>query len=147
MRSCSGILDVGKTDMKFYGPGRRIIRMDTFVPADESGASAEARLGTIAEMIGMQHGITVKLDPVPVDTDPISIQALNDLTRSLEGLEWRASVGSFRYLEGSAFDNLIFDLYLPREYDASRRHKLVSELEEDMSAENPRYHIVPSVVS
>ncbi len=146
VRECSGIFGTGRMRMRFFGEGRRLLSMNVYTPSAETAQAAKERLDTIAEMIGRDSGVQLRLYPLPIDgSDEKGIAALQMLTEALEAEDWRACADHFHYVRGENFDNLIFDLCLPEDYDEERGRQLCGRLENRIRGQKPRYIPVPTV--
>ncbi len=146
VRAYSSILGTGRTEVKFFGEGRRLIAMRVLVPAEGDRAELFSALRQIEKTVEKETGVTLALH---MDTVPASEKDLlfvrTRLEEETEKADPLASVGNLHTVRGSSFTNLIFDLYVPASYDTDRRRSLSELITAQMRAIDPRYSCIIEV--
>lgn len=136
-----GVLGTHDLILHDYGPGQYYATIHLEVPDDLDLETAH-RIADDAErevLSRMNISLTVHLDPVNI-RDPQTIQ-LHELTvRILQQLDDRIRMHDFRVIHGKSDINLVFDIVVPYEYDASGRKKLLENIREKLRAQDPHLH-------
>ena len=116
------------------------------MPREIEAAETEKLVHTIEEEIGEKHGVTLVLHVDPIETgDEELLLTRSALETALENYDESISFDHFHIVRGRSFTNLIFDLYVPAEYNDDQKKDITDFIRRTMRERNPRYSCVISV--
>ena len=143
LRQYSLIEGTGSLKTRFFGPGRRMIAMRVKVPKEADPAETYGSIRVMEEKIGKEFGITLILHVDPIEsTDREALSVREHLEEYLEEEDQRISFDHFHIVRGTTITNLIFDLFVPFEYEEERTQRLMKGIEEQMNELNPLYQCI-----
>ena len=143
IRRCSGVLGLGSVKTKFYGPGRRMIAARIKVPAGAKQAEIDTLAKEIETAVGEEFDVTLILHADPISTgDEEEAACARLVERELEAIDDRLSFDHFHLVRGKELTNLIFDVFVPFEYDELRIELLVKRIGDRMKEIDPKYECV-----
>ena len=146
IREYDGVIGIGSLSAKFYGRGRHLVSVRIKVPREIEAAETEKLVHTIEEEIGEKHGVTLVLHVDPIETgDEELLLTRSALETALENYDESISFDHFHIVRGRSFTNLIFDLYVPAEYNDDQKKDITNFIRRTMRERNPRYSCVISV--
>ena len=145
LREYSLVQGIGSLKVRFFGPGMRMIAMRIKVPKAADMAEIFGNIRVIEETVGKEFGIALVLHADPIESsDRESLKVRRILEEELEARDERLSFDHFHIVRGKEFSNLIFDLFVPFEYEEEKTRILMEEIGEKMRLVDARYLCVIS---
>ena len=129
-----------------YGPGRTIASVHAEVPDNVDIIKVHEIIDHIEKTANAELGITlvIHMDPLSMNCEKTNI-AKELVKKTVEDVAPMCSFHDFRMVDGERNINLIFDIEVPVEYDEKQVKKVINEVKERISSENPMYNCVINV--
>ena len=129
-----------------YGPSRSMASIHAEVPRDQDIEVSHEIVDKIERDCARQLGIFLVIHMDPVETrDKQVLDLKKEVEEVLKNLDARLDFHDFRVLTGKERINLIFDLVVPREYNAAMRETIKTKIAEELHKKDQRYYCVITV--
>lgn len=146
VESFDGIVGTHDLLVHNYGPTRSMASIHAEVPNDSNMECAHEIIDRIEREAMRRFGIMLVIHMDPVEThDERVIQFKQMVEGVLKEEDERLSFHDFRMVDGVENINLIFDLVVPREYQASDIGKIKAEIAEKVRGRDARCNCVITV--
>lgn len=144
IRAHEKVLGIHDFIMHDYGPGRRFASVHVEMDYRTDPLEAHERMDEIEREVKEKTGVelVVHYDPIVVDDPELNAVRLY-LREALKGTDERLCMHDFRMVRGQRRTNIIFDLVIPREYEA-RKKELNELIAEKLKEMDPKYHAIVS---
>ncbi len=129
-----------------YGPSRSMASIHAEVPRDQDIEVSHEIVDKIERDCARQLGIFLVIHMDPVETrDKQVLDLKKEVEEVLKNLDARLDFHDFRVVTGKERINLIFDLVVPREYNAAMRETIKTKIAEELHKKDQRYCCVITV--
>ena len=129
-----------------YGPSRSMASIHAEVPRDQDIEVSHEIVDKIERDCARQLGIFLVIHMDPVETrDKQVLDLKKEVEEVLKNLDARLDFHDFRVVTGKERINLIFDLVVPREYNAAMRETIKAKIAEELHKKDQRYCCVITV--
>ena len=129
-----------------YGPSRSMASIHAEVPRDQDIEVSHEIVDKIERDCARQLGIFLVIHMDPVETrDKQVLDLKKEVEEVLKNLDARLDFHDFRVVTGKERINLIFDLVVPREYNATMRETIKAKIAEELHKKDQRYCCVITV--
>ena len=129
-----------------YGPSRSMASIHAEVPRDQDIEVSHEIVDKIERDCARQLGIFLVIHMDPVETrDKQVLDLKKEVEEVLKNLDARLDFHDFRVVTGKERINLIFDLVVPREYNAAMRETIKAKIAEKKQKKDQRYCCVITV--
>ncbi len=129
-----------------YGPSRSMASIHAEVPRDQDIEVSHEIVDKIERDCARQLGIFLVIHMDPVETrDKQVLDLKKEVEEVLKNLDARLDFHDFRVVTGKERINLIFDLVVPREYNAAMRETIKTKIAEELHKKDQRYYCVITV--
>ena len=129
-----------------YGPSRSMASIHAEVPRHQDIEVSHEIVDKIERDCARQLGIFLVIHMDPVETrDKQVLDLKKEVEKVLKNLDSRLDFHDFRVVTGKERINLIFDLVVPREYNAAMRETIKAKIAEELHKKDQRYCCVITV--
>ena len=126
-----------------YGPNRSMASIHAEVPNNVSIEKSHEIIDRIEKEAAEFLGIFLVVHMDPIETlDEEVLRLKNRVIYILERIDENCSIHDFRVVEGEKQTNLIFDMIVPREYDAKKKEKIGKNLTDLLQEKDHVYQCV-----
>ena len=146
VESFEGILGTHDLIVHNYGPSKSMASIHAEVPNDVNVERSHEVIDQIEHEAARRFGLLLVIHMDPVETHDGRIREFRDmLGEVLTELDSRLSFHDFRMVDGVEHINLIFDLVVPREYEAVVQDNLKARISAAVRKRDPRCACVITV--